>query len=74
MSEDKFAENVYVPISLDNYTEYALPEGDAVEKAQAATHELRTKKASLQELYDQLEEKKAEIEFAMGRILPHIGG
>ena len=72
MSENVYLDNVDVPPEPANYDEYFLPEGDAVEKAQAATHAVRVKEASLRELYRQLEEKVAEYEFAMGRILKQL--
>jgi hypothetical protein len=68
MSEDVFAENVYIPPELDNFDEYAVPEGDAIEKAQSATHKLRVKQASALELIKQYEAKIREYEHAIAEI------
>jgi hypothetical protein len=68
MSQDVYRDNLDVPPQVPNFDEYLLPEGDVVEKMQAATHIYRAKLASLREYKDQLLEKKAEIEFALERI------
>lgn len=65
---DEFNSNVSVPPSAGAFDEYVLPEGDAVEKAQTATHKFRAKRASLIELHQELIERKLEIEFALSRI------
>jgi hypothetical protein len=69
MSSEVFSDNLYVPPALGNFDEYAIPEGDAVEKAQSATHLLRVKKASLRELQLQYEAKIREYQFALAEIM-----
>lgn len=65
---DDFRGNVSVPPFPAGYDEYFLPEGDAVEKAQTATHAVRVKEASLRELRAQIAEKIAEYQYALTRI------
>lgn len=67
MSDD-FSSNVYVPPEAGNFDEYMVPEGDAVEKAQAGTHKYRAKEASLRELRAQYRAKVREYEFAIAEI------
>lgn len=75
MSQDLFADNLVVaPLKEDPaFDQYHLPEGDAVEKAQTATHLYRAKEASLLELRRQIVEKIAEYEFALSRIDAQLG-
>ena len=68
MSEDEFGSNVYVPPTVDNFDEYVVPEGDALEKAQSGTHKYRAKEASLRELRAQYRAKVREYEFAIAEI------
>ena len=68
VSEDVFDSNVDVPPTGGNFDEYFVPEGDAVEKAQSATHKLRAKRASLLEQREQFEAKIREYQFAIAEI------
>ena len=65
---NEFVDNVQVPPELDNFDEYSVPEGDAVEKAQTATHILRLKIAAAKELRAQNEAKIREYQFANDEI------
>jgi hypothetical protein len=68
MAEEVFGDNLYIPPELGNFDEYAIPEGDAIEKAQSATHLLRVKRSSLEELKLQYEAKIREYRFALDEI------
>ena len=61
---DDFVDNLTVPPRLGNFDEYAVPEGNAIEKAQTAAHILRVKIASTVELREQNRAKIREYEHA----------
>ena len=66
MSE--FADNLYVPPTLDNFHEFNFPEGDALEKAQTMAHELRVAIASAREQREQHTAKIREHGFAVDEL------
>lgn len=73
MNEDVFMDNMMVPPEGGNFDEYFVPEGDAVEKAQAGTHKFRAKEASLRELREQYRAKVREYQFAIAEIDRELG-
>ena len=70
---DEFEGNVGIPVTADNFEEFYLPEGDAVEKAQHMNHVLRAKRSSLVELRSQNEAKIREYQFANSEIDRELG-
>ncbi len=74
MSENEFLDNLEIPPTGENFDEYFVPEGDALEKAQSGTHKFRAKEASLRELREQYRAKVREYEFAIAEIDRELGG
>ena len=70
---DEFEGNVGIPVRADNFEEFYLPEGDAVEKAQHMNHVLRAKRSSLVELRSQNDAKIREYQFANSEIDRELG-
>jgi hypothetical protein len=54
------------------FDEYSMAEANFPEMAAEAAHQVRIKIASAQELYDQMEDQKEALEFAMGRLKKYL--
>jgi len=58
--------------SKGSFDEYSMAEANFPEMAAEAAHQVRLKIASAQELYDQMEDQKAALEFSMDRLKKYI--